>query len=46
VSKQMGHKNANVTQGIYAHEFEKERTADDTRSELAEGFGHVLAARS
>jgi len=46
VSKQMGHKNANVTLGIYAHEFEKQRTADDTRTRLADGFGHLLAARS
>jgi hypothetical protein len=35
-----------ITLGIYAHEFEKQRTADDTRSKLADGFGHLLAARS
>jgi len=46
VSKQMGHKNANVTLAIYAHEFEQQRTADDTRTRLADGFGHLLAARS
>src|SRR5207253_1207253 len=42
VSKQLGHANPSITLKVYAHLFEQARHADELRSALGDGFGHLL----
>ena len=44
VAAQLGHASPTTTLGIYAHLFDRTKQADELRDQLAEGFGHLLAA--
>lgn len=45
VAAQVGHSDPSVTLKVYSHLFEKARSANEIRSGLSEGFGHLLAER-
>lgn len=46
VSRQLGHKNSQVTLTVYSHEFEKARNSDDLRDRYSETYGKLLSASS
>jgi integrase len=46
VSKQLGHSDPATTLGVYSHEFEKARHADELRQGFGDRFGSLLARSS
>jgi len=46
VSRQLGHSDPATTHGVYSHEFEQARHADELRQGLGDRFGSLLARSS
>ena len=46
VAVQLGHANPSITLKTYTHEFEQARHADELRTALGDGFGHLLGGNT